>query len=416
MIDLHYQTSMSLLYLSAIVKRERPDVDIEVLHLEGKTIEESVELIRDKLPVDVIGYTSTTLDYPTVLDIKLRLAIRSDFRNLDIIGGPHASACNLNDGWDVVFKGEGELLILDFIDDWKHHKNITYKIYDGRYIQHLDWLPYPDRDMNPYLRDRDPRRKTINIVASRGCAQHCSFCASHLTWTRSVRWRNTNAVAEEIRYCIDKYGIKSFKFSDENIASNKEWVNNFSNIVKPLGIEWHTIARVDSVDKETLLNMAASGCKSIAYGIESFDKNVLKILNKQATPEQAIETINNTYDAGISPNLLMMINTPGETWPYTADINIEYLEKVKGKYNHVGLKPLIPLPGTNIERYPEKFGVKIINRDYSNFNIWTYYKDEHGEKKLVESSLSIDGITTEQQRDNHVRLLNYIESQGVKIE
>ena len=277
-------------------------------------------------------------------------------------------------------------------------------------------MPYPDRDSNPYLKNRDNRKKTINITASRGCSQFCNFCASHLTWTRNVRWRSVEKVVEEIKYCIDKYGIKSFKFSDENIASNKKWINDFCSLIKRFNIEWFTIARVDSVDIETLNNMAASGCKSIAYGIESFDIKVLKILNKRATPEQAIDTINNTYEAGIMPNLLMMINTPGETYKYTVDCNIKYLEYVKGKYNHVGLKPLIPLPGTNIAKFPERFGITITNNDYSNFNLWTYYKDKNGEKKLVDSCIRINGMTERQQRNNHIRMLDYIESQGIKIE
>ena len=412
MIDIHYQTSMSLLYLSAIIKRDRPEVDIEVIYLEGKSKEESVKLIKDKLSADVIGFTSTTLDYPMVMYLKNELKVNSKF----IIGGAHASACNdvINDGWDTIFKGEGELAILKFIDDFKINK--INKIIKCNYIHDLDSLPYPDRDSNPYLKNRDSRKKTINITASRGCSQFCNFCASHIVWTRNVRWRNVEKVVEEIKYCINKYGIKSFKFSDENIACNKEWVNIFCSLVKHLNIEWFTIARVDSVDRETLNNMGASGCKLIAYGVESFDTKVLKILNKRATPKQAIDTINNTYEAGIIPHLLMMINTPGETYKDTVDCNIKYLEYVKGKYNHVGLKPLIPLPGTNIAKFPKKFGITIINNDYSNFNLWTYYKDENGEKKLVDSCIRIDGMTELQQRNNHIRMLDYIESQGVKID
>jgi len=417
MLNLHYQTSMGLLYLLAVVKRERPDVNIEIIYLEGKSKNESIELIKAKLPADVIGFTSTTLDYPMVMDLKNELKNKLKINSKFIIGGAHASATYndiINDGWDVIFKGEGELSILKFIDNFKSNK--IDKIIETDYITDLDWLPYPDRDGNPHLKNRDDRKKTINIVASRGCSQFCNFCASHLTWTRNVRWRKAEKVFEEIKHCMYKYNIKSFKFSDENITCNKEWINHFCYLVKPLNIEWFTIARVDSVDKETLKNMSEAGCKSIAYGVESFDTNVLKILNKRATPEQAIETINNTYDAGMMPNLLMMINTPGETYKYTTDCNIKYLEKVKNKYNHVGLKPLIPLPGTNIARFPHKFGITIINNDYSNFNLWTYYKDKNGEKKLVESTIRINGMTEEEQRKNHIRMLDYIESVGIKIE
>ncbi|MBU1760421.1 MAG: cobalamin-dependent protein, partial [Bacteroidetes bacterium] len=76
--------------------------------------------MKAKLPADVIGFTSTTLDYPMVMDLKNELKNKLKINSKFIIGGAHASATYndiINDGWDVIFKGEGELSILKFIDN-----------------------------------------------------------------------------------------------------------------------------------------------------------------------------------------------------------------------------------------------------------------------------------------------------------
>jgi radical SAM superfamily enzyme YgiQ (UPF0313 family) len=414
MVEKHTQVPLGLLYLSALLKREK-DVEVEVLDLSDVSIDEAT-LTLQRNDWDVCGFTSTTLDYCTVLDMvkSLKETLKD---TAFIVGGPHASACfhdMLEDGWSAIFRGEADLSILRFVDDLTQDtiSNI-YNVLNNEIVQDLDWLPYPDRDALTWLGGKvlaKGNKDSINIIASRACPRSCTFCASKAIWGNKVRWRTPEAVVEEIKYCIKKYNVKIFRFSDDNMISNKKWTKRFCELVKPLDITWRMSVRVDEADYETLCLLREAGCVELGFGVESFDPKVLKILKKKITPEDSIRAVENAYRAGIGVRILMMINTPGEVYKYTVDHNIRSLEKLRSKFVYISVKPLVPFPGSDIWDNPEKFGVTIKTRDFSKYNMWMYRLGENGNKLHTEESiLRIQSMTEEQQKENFNRMLGYTE-------
>lgn len=416
MIEKHTQAPLGILYLSAIIKRERTIKELTVLDLSADSIENSILKIKSMSPFHVCGFTATTLDYCLVLEMMKEL--RKSFKNtLFIIGGPHATPCALEviqDGWDSVFKGESDLSILEFIDDISKKKRRWESIYESKIVEDLNWLPYPDRDAISWLGGKVLTREhksSINIMASRACSRKCTFCSSKSMWGKNVRWRSPESVVDEIRYCIDKYNIRIFRFSDDNMISNARWTKDFCRLVKPLKIIWRMSVRIDEAKIEILQLLRDAGCVELGFGVESFDRNVLKILNKQITPEQSIQAINNAYEVGIGIRILMMISTPGETYKSTVDQNIAGLESMKKKFVYLSIKPLVPFPGSDIFNYPERFGVSIKTKDFSRYNMWMYSLDEKGNKAYTEESiLRIHSMTEEQQKENLIRMREYTET------
>ncbi len=413
MIEKHTQVPLGLLYLSSIIKRDERVSKVVVLDLSAVSIKEAILKIKNIRP-DICGFTSSTLDYCVVLKIlkELKPVLRKTFF---IIGGPHPSACSLEvskDGWDGVFLGESDLSILRFLGDFLAKK--TTKIYGSDRLKDLDWLPYPDRDALSWLGGNvlaKGNKDSINIIASRACARRCTFCASKAIWGNRVRWRKPEAVIDEIQYCVEKYNIKIFRFSDDNMISNKKWTKRFCELVKPLGVVWRMSVRVDEADYKTLCILREAGCVELGFGIESFDPKVLKMLNKGITQEQSLKAVNNADNAGIGARLLMMINTPGETYKYTVDQNICCLEKLSNKFVYLSVKPLVPFPGSDIWFNPKKFGVTIKTNDFSKYNMWMYSLGVNGEKKHTEESiLHIHSMTKEQQKENFKRMFEYTET------
>lgn len=415
MVEKHTQVPLGLLYLSALLKREK-DVEASVLDLSDVSEDEGLLRIQSN-DWDVCGFTATTLDYCTVVNMlkTLKKALKD---TAFIVGGSHASACfhdMLEDGWTSVFRGEADLSILRFVDDLTRDTVVDiYNVLNNEIIQDLDWLPYPDRGALPWLGGKvlaKGNKESINIIASRACPRSCTFCASKAIWGNKVRWRKPEAVVDEIKHCIKKYNVKVFRFSDDNMISNKKWTKRFCELVKQLDIIWRMSVRVDEADYDTLCLLRQAGCVELGFGVESFDSNVLKMLNKKITPEQSLKAVENAHKAGIGVRLLMMISTPGETYKYTVDENIKCIEKLRNKFVYISVKPLVPFPGSDIWGDPVKFGVTIKTCDFSKYNMWMYSIGKNGEKKHTEESiLCINSMTEDEQRENFNRMLEYTET------
>jgi radical SAM superfamily enzyme YgiQ (UPF0313 family) len=392
------QVPLGLLYLSAIVKQNTLHT-VDLKECSTMTVDDAADQMG---PYDIYGFTSTSLDYGTQLLLSRKL--RAKHGGLHVIGGPHASVMpeeTLADGFDCVFVGEAELSFLKFLCQLQERS--VQKKYQQRKLTDLNALPRPDRDSFPWVGGNvltSGSKESVNIMASRGCPFNCAFCASETIWHRKLRWRYVDDVVAEIKECIDKYGTKVVRFSDDNMLSNRKWTERFCDLVKPLGIKWRLSVRVDAVEPNIIKQMAEAGCAELGLGCESFDPNVLHKLNKKITPEQSLRAIKVCHDAGIGARLLMMINTPGETYKRTVDLNQEALESVRGKFCYLSFKIFMPLPGTPIWDYPDDYHIKIISRDFSRYNFYVYQND-HGEAKTsFWSPIRIKGLTVDQQREN----------------
>jgi len=406
LVEQHTQVPLGLLYLSAVLKRNCPDVQAQLVDASALSVQEAVEEMDE---FDVYGFTATSLDYATVLDMREELQQRFPDA-VFIVGGPHATGEPevLEHGWHSVFIGEGEYTIIDFVKDWQISGGVK-GMYRGDNTVDLNKLPRPDRDGLSWLGGRvltTKHKGSINIMASRGCPFNCSFCASRLMWGRAVRWRTPEDVVDEIKECMDRYGTTVFRFSDDNIAGNREWNEKFCELVKPLGITWRLSVRVDSVNPQVLKMMREAGCKELGLGVESFDPKVLKQLNKRIIPEQSVAAIHNAHAAGIGARVLMMLATPGESYKRTVDLNIAALEALKEEFVYLSIKVFKPLPGTPIWLHPEKFGVEIVSRDLSKYNFYIYSTAG----KQLWSPLRIDGMTEEEQWENTARMVAYSET------
>ncbi len=167
------------------------------------------DIVRDLLhsfpPPDVILVTSfMTYWYPAVRDAVDLL--RTIFPHTKIIlGGIYATLCpehaKKNVKPDFLICGEGEVqavrLVAELLDG--PGANFCYA--------NLDELPFPAFDLYPDLR-------FVNLLASRGCPNNCSFCASR-TLTSGYRRRSDQNIVDEIRYWHSAYDVSHFAFYDD---------------------------------------------------------------------------------------------------------------------------------------------------------------------------------------------------------
>lgn len=360
---------LGLAYIASYLRENNVHVkiiDCTPLHL---TIKDLADVIRKEDPT-IIGISSTTPLISKSIEIAdMVKRCRPDVTV--ILGGPHATAQGkeilaTSKSIDIAVVGEGELTMLDLVNNLEKRnmnlENVTgiiYKKQDKIYvnktrplIENLDELPFPARDllsMNKYKPSIKwyYRMPFTTMYTSRGCPFNCIFCDSHLTFGRRTRFRTAQSVVDEIEEVVEKWGVKEFIFYDDTFTLNKKHVNEICELIlkKDIDITWGCLARVDTIDEKTLRKMKNAGCHIISFGIESGSEEMLRIMKKKITLQQAEKAIELTKKVGIESAATFILGIPGETHE-TVKKTIDFAKKIDPTYAE--FFNAVPFPGTEL--------------------------------------------------------------------
>jgi len=181
---------------------------------------------------------------------------------------------------DIFVIGEGEITLLEILKNYKKEKIKGIAFKKGKkvitnlqreFIQNLDELPFPARNMLPSLEnyklgfDWEGRTPATTIFTSRGCPFNCIYCASKVMWKRKVRFRSAENVLKEIDFLVKKYKIREILFYDDHFTLNKKRLLEICEglIKRKYDLTWCCLSRVDSIDFETAEVMKRAGCHMI---------------------------------------------------------------------------------------------------------------------------------------------------------
>jgi len=176
-------------------------------------------------------------------------------------------------------------------------------------------LPTPDFDGLPLERYFSPEL-VLPLAATRGCYWgKCVFCTLYTVIGPGYRGRTIEQTVEDMRILQEKYGASSFYLAIEDLPPNM--AKRFPEAILEAGLKvnWWCDARLehDVFTADTCRQLAAAGCKRIAYGYESSSQRVLTAMCKGIDPDKSLELIKNTHAAGISVTLYAMVGFPTET-------------------------------------------------------------------------------------------------------
>lgn len=301
-----------------------------------------------------------------------------------IVGGIHPTALPLETikekDYDFVIKGEGEFILLNLLKalqdnkDLKEVKGIVFKkngeVIDNpnaELISDIDVLPEPARDLifTSYGKKDVSPYGHGKVLTTRGCPFLCTFCCSHLIWGRKVRFRDINKVVDEIESMYRDHGTRKFDMADETFTLNKERVLEFCRIIKErkLKITLNCKTRVDIIDEEIFRALKSAGCTSIAIGVESGNKEMLKRIKKGINMEQVENAVKIAKKVGMDVRGYFMVGIPGETEESIKD-TIGAIERMD--FDFVNLGVFTPYPGTDIYQELDKEG-KIDHKRWSEY-------------------------------------------------
>lgn len=382
LIDDNVFPTLGLLYLSSYLKKAGYS-DISLLDLNGN------HTLPAEIEADIVGFYSTTAQFPIVLDLKEKLKnINKNRSAVYIIGGPHVSGRpgDAEPYFDYIVLGEGERVFLDIVNSISSGKRPMNKTPKYEYIQDLDTIPFPDRDLidiasYKYFINGKP---AATLITSRGCPFRCAFCANN-TWGKTLRLRNPENVIEEIGLLMERYGYRAFMFFDDTMTINKKRMEILCDMLKELNIIYRCFIRSDTVDKDILIKMKESGCVEVGMGMESGSQRILDIVDKGQTVEQNLRAAKWCKEIQIRVKGFFVVGFPGENKESVRE-TVEVMEK--SRFDNFDITVFVPYPGSRIYREKDNYD---INFETSYENYW--YK---GKPDCYKSVVSTSSLTSEE--------------------
>jgi anaerobic magnesium-protoporphyrin IX monomethyl ester cyclase len=317
---------------------------------------------------------------------QFTLALKSNYPDIPIIcGGPGPTysyeVILTNTGVDVCVLGEGEMTLVDLINNYPSVKQVrgiafldhkeVIKTSNRDPIKNLDDLPFPNRalfkvgtlskaETQRIYQGQKPKSFKIistDIIAGRGCPYKCHYCSKTF---EKVRLRSIDNIIAEIEQLIKKENVNHLQFNDELVFVNKKRSMELCKRLKPLNLTWSCQGRIDQVDKALLTAAKEAGCIEIGYGVESTSQEILNNMNKKLDAKDIVPVINMTKLVGIKPIVQYMYGYEGEN-DATISATIQFFKEIDHPY--IGFT-VVPIPGTKLYNDCLKKGLIDNEEDY----------------------------------------------------
>jgi anaerobic magnesium-protoporphyrin IX monomethyl ester cyclase len=168
----------------------------------------------------------------------------------------------------------------------------------------IDWPAIPDANF---------KSGVVPLQASGGCSFNCAFCnftKEHiLTWVKPV-----DQIVAEMK-AIAERGARYVWFLDDNFRLGKSDLEAVCRrfIDEGLNLHWMTFVRASTLDKVDPELLRLAGCIEVQLGLESADPQILKNMNKKASPALYDRVLKKLLRAGINCSCYFIFGFPGET-------------------------------------------------------------------------------------------------------
>jgi anaerobic magnesium-protoporphyrin IX monomethyl ester cyclase len=402
--DDNFLLPQALPCLAAVLRENGIDVgviDCSPLKIGWKTLE---MILRRKQP-DIVGISEPETMWSNE-GVKLAdLVKRINPKTITVAGGTHFSNYAIqtlkNTKIDIVVVGEGEITIVDLVNELSQEKpnlkrvegiiyksgNSIVKTKPRKLIENLDFLPLPAYDLMPM--DKYGKSQYIfhpggtTIHHSRGCPFSCDFCicwkqmAQHMGNRFYPKWRTKSVknTIEEIKLLYYKYRKRGFVFTDDNWNFDSKWNEEFANAVikEGLDINWFAFMRADHLirdeSKGILKKLVRAGLSHISIGVEREFDSDLRYLHKKIRKDiikKAFKILRKKYPQVFSQGTFI-IGLRNET-PQSLKNLVHYIKELDMDYP--SFSPITPVPGTKTwEEANKKWWVEV--EDFEKYDWFT---------------------------------------------
>ncbi len=202
---------------------------------------------------------------------------------------------------DYVLSGEGEWTFPEFLDNMNGDltlvSGITYRK-NGQIIT-IPEKEYTDSPPSPYSEDffESLNGRISYIETARGCPYRCAFCLSGRCST--LRFFDIQRVKDDI-IRLSQSGTQTVKFVDRTFNANAQRADEILIFIKenygkdiPRNVCFHFEIAGDILKESTLeiLSSMPYGAVQLEIGMQSFNEETLKIINRKTNTKKLVENI-----------------------------------------------------------------------------------------------------------------------------
>ena len=383
---------LGILWLSSCVKKHDENVQTHVidyahdLYKYADQCRNIDELIAYQL--DAVPFEPAILAFSAVFSASHMFLIRSIKRLKEqwpsatvIVGGNHATNATEhlleNPDVDFVARGEAEISFSEFVKNFSTTPHVPIQgIYSkealgndscmvvGEYVEDLDEVPFPDWDlidMEVYTKTKWGRgskniyghaeRRTASIMTTRGCPFSCTFCASHTTSGRKMRYRSVENVITEIDLLNKKFGVNIISAEDDLFTANRKKVipllkaiRDKKNEIEDFEFQFPNGLSVNTLFDDVMDGLIECGTTYANIAIESGSEYVQrKIITKNCNLKRAKEVVKYLRDRGVTTRCYFVLGFPGETREFMQE-TVDFAKEIQCDWAQFSIA--VPLRGT----------------------------------------------------------------------
>ena len=357
--------------LYSSIKENYPNINAMVIE---STINvdsaENESKILDSNP-DIISFTCYIWNIEKTLELCSKL--KNKTKAIIILGGPEVSyrpkdILTNHPYIDYVLSGEGEETYPLFVDKISKKQSV-YDIPGLSYRSNGEVISNPEKEYvstppSPYC---DEFFEKLNgrisyIETSRGCPYRCAFCLSGRC--SDLRFFHIEQVKQDI-IRLSNSGTKTVKFVDRTFNAKADRANEILSFILenyeksiPNDVCFHFEIAGDIIREDTfkILESAPKGLFQLEIGMQSFNEDTLKAINRKTNTKKLIENIKRLISfSNMHIHIDLIAGLTGEDFEsFRNSFNIGY--NLKANMLQMGFLKL--LHGADMREYPEKYPCK----------------------------------------------------------
>jgi anaerobic magnesium-protoporphyrin IX monomethyl ester cyclase len=318
---------LGIMYLSSLLKATGVEARLFVASKR-----DWLRNLKDYQPA-VVAYSVISGSHRHYLGLN-RL-VRDEIEALSLFGGPHTTffpETIYQDKVDVICIGEGEYPLLELVRNlaeasdlsgignlWIKRDGTVHKNPVRPLIQHLDDLPFPDREIiygeDPYLRESKIKR----FLTNRGCPFNCTYCFNRAykdiyRGERMIRWRSVDNLIGEIEEVRGKYPLELVRFIDDIfILPPLDWLEAFTRVYRRrITLPFVCNVQVKTVTEDKVKLLKEAGCAAVYMAIETGNEGLRnRLLDRRMTNAEILKAFDLVHSYGISIAAENILGLPG---------------------------------------------------------------------------------------------------------
>lgn len=309
----YVHTSPAVRILDKIVKQKYESTFMEF------TIKDNIDhIVKTVMDYDIIGLSCY------IWNIEIMRSISKRVKTLDptkivFAGGPEVSydTKSFVNNFDYVMAGEGEEVILPFIDAIVNKSEMPEGIADTfhpyaipQYVKNLENVP----DILDTYTEDDKKNRIVYVETTRGCPFNCSYCLSSVE--KGVRYFSDEHVEKVLDFILNN-DFKSVKFLDRTFNVKPSRFLKICKILEKTKNTYQFEIAAELLNDEVInyfLNEVTPGKFNLEVGIQSLMSKAVESVSRKQNGERLIKLIDDINKAGrITIHADLIAGLPYET-------------------------------------------------------------------------------------------------------